>query len=115
MGRQKSESCSGGSFVDVVQAAEDRTSDHFPGDRPMARDRGLQLQGTVGAILVVVARVLGQYRPDMPFAQRQDVIQASRRRVRTNLSPRAFARGARTGVRTLSMPSPAIRVAKSAP
>jgi hypothetical protein len=67
-GRQKSESCSGGSFVDVVQAAEDRTSDHFPGDRPIARDRGLQLQGTVGPILVVVTRVLGQHRPDMPLA-----------------------------------------------
>jgi hypothetical protein len=42
VGRQKSESCSGGSFVDVIQGAEDRTSGHFPGDRPMARDGGFQ-------------------------------------------------------------------------
>jgi hypothetical protein len=76
VGRQKSESLSGSSFVDVVQAVEDRPNDHIPGDRPLARDRGLQLQGSVGAILIVVAGVLGQHRPDMSLAQRHDVIQA---------------------------------------
>jgi hypothetical protein len=75
-GGQKSESCSGGAFVDVVQASEDRPSDHLPVGRPMARDGGLQTDGSMGSVLVVVGHELGQHRSDMPLAQRQDVVQA---------------------------------------
>ena len=72
----KSQSESGGSFVDMVQAAENRPRDHLPVDLATARHRSLQCQRSMGAILVVVAHELGQHRSDMPFAQRRDVIQA---------------------------------------
>ncbi len=76
VGGQKSESCSGGAFVGVVQASEDRPSDHLPVGRPMPRDRGLQTDGSMGSVLVVIGHELGQHRSDMPLAQRQDVVQA---------------------------------------
>ena len=60
----------------MVQAAEDRTSDHFPATGRWLGTGVFSSRERWGPMLVVVARVLGQHRLDMPLAQRQYVIQA---------------------------------------
>jgi hypothetical protein len=63
------------------------------------------LQGAVGAVLVEMCRVLGQDVFEMAPVEDQYRSSSSRRRVPIHRSAIAFARGARTGVRRMRMPS----------
>lgn len=76
VGRQKSESGSGGSLVDVVQAAKDRPGDHFPINSATTRHRSLQSERAMGSILVVIPHELSQHRSHLTLVEGQAVIQA---------------------------------------
>ena len=100
----------------VVQAVEDGPRDYFAGKLARARCGSLQRERPVESILVVVGNELGQHRSDVSLTERQDVVQAlltqaPREPLRVRVRTRRLDRCARM----LSTPSPASRVAKSAP
>src|ERR1017187_1986319 len=68
---------------------------------------GLCSLAWVGAVIVVMLRVLGQDLAKVLFAMDQQVVEHSRRSVLTYRSAKEFAWGDRTGVLMIRMPFPA--------
>ena len=105
-----------GPLVFADEAAEDGPAlDSFlgeVGDRVIGPGRA-ELAAAMGSTSVVMARVLGQDRPQMPFAEDQHPV--------GDLGPGgehepfriAFARGLRGGIFTASMPAPARTASKT--
>jgi hypothetical protein len=76
--------------------------------QPLARlERRHLAQGTVRAMHVVMVGVFGQHRLHCRPPTMSNRSSTSRRTVPTHRSAEAFARGARTGVRSTSIASPA--------
>ena len=101
--------------IDAVQATEDGAGADRAGQWLDAPDGSVELQRAVRALRVVVARVLVRTARRCASLRMITWSRHSRRRVPTSRSATALARGARTGVSTVRIPSPAARVAKSAP
>ena len=76
VGQQKVESASGGSLVDVAQATVDRSRDHVPLSRQPAGHGSLQTERSMGRSWLWVADELGQHRPEMRGAEREEVVEA---------------------------------------
>ena len=89
----------------MVETSQYRFSDHRSIATRASRQRALESEAPVWAIGVVVIDVLGEQSMEVPLVDDDHVVQTLRAFERTTRSPMAFARGARTGVRTLPMPS----------
>ena len=105
-------------LVHLVEPAEHRTRVDEAGARRRVtarRQRRLELQAAVGPLGVVVPSELVEQGAQMRLVDDDGVSRHSLRSVRTTRSAIAFARGARTGVRSVSIPSPRPRATKSPP
>jgi hypothetical protein len=80
-----------GSRVDVMETSKDWLGDDRSGGARRTRSWRMQIQAAVGSIAVVVSRELPEQPDQMALVDHDDVVQASRRRVPTNVSVTALA------------------------
>jgi hypothetical protein len=111
-GTETLDTASRGQFVLVDNAAQDVASSHaqHAGNRwggilqPVKR---WQVDPAVRSLRVVLGDVFAEHPLEMTPTEDERPVKASRLTVRTHRSAKAFALGARTGVRMASMPSAA--------
>ena len=99
----------------VVQPPAHRPREHRTGRGACGGPGRLEAQGPVRTLRVGAVGELGEDRPEARRVEWDDVVEAHVRSVPITRSATAFARGARTRVPTVSMPSTFARVATSRP